>query len=646
MKYTTSIERVFAAVFFLVPLIFFPKTSEVFEFNKLLAVYVGTIAIVSVWALEMISERRFVLRRTFLDIPILIFLFSQLISVILSIDPRTSFLGYYSRWNGGFLSLAAYAVLYWAYVTHVDGEGVKRHVKVLLFSSVVAALWAISEHFGASPSCIFITGEFNNNCWVQDVQSRPFSTFGQPNWLAAWLVAIIPLTWAAKFINLKSNLLNQVFYVIASAILFAALLYTNSRSGLLGFAVAFGTFWGFNFIFNFKGSVKKFLIYVALFSALFLLANGPELLGRLPGPADSGTRPVQSQVQAETVLQTGGTESGDIRRIVWRGGVDLWRAYPVFGTGVETFALSYYQTRPAEHNLTSEWNYLYNKAHNEYLNFAATTGTVGLLAYLTLIIFSLLQISKNKFLIDLNKSQLKNPKTNHSLEQLGQLEIRNFRTALLAGFASILVTNFFGFSVVPTALLFFLFPAMASSVNGNQKLVISKIKFNNYQKALAAVVLLITSYLLLVTVRYWRADYNFAQGHVAKAVKAFPNEPTYRIELARLSAQDGDVGAAISELRRAKSLSPKNVKFLKMRVDILIDIAKTGHFEVLPLVLETLEELTTLAPTDPSVYYETGIAHGVLGNEDEAIAALDRALGLKPDYGAAKRLKEIILEPE
>jgi O-antigen ligase len=60
-------------------------------------------------------------------------------------------------------------------------------------------------------------------------------------------------------------------------------------------------------------------------------------------------------------------------------------ANPLFGTGVETFAFAYYTYRPAQHNMTSEWDYLYNKAHNEYLNYLATIGILGLGSYLLMI---------------------------------------------------------------------------------------------------------------------------------------------------------------------------------------------------------------------------------------------------------------------
>ena len=38
----------------------------------------------------------------------------------------------------------------------------------------------------------------------------------------------------------------------------------------------------------------------------------------------------------------GVTESGDIRKIVWQGAIELWKQYPILGTGVENFAYSYY----------------------------------------------------------------------------------------------------------------------------------------------------------------------------------------------------------------------------------------------------------------------------------------------------------------
>ena len=155
-------------------------------------------------------------------------------------------------------------------------------------------------------------------------------------------------------------------------------------------------------------------------------AGKPPLSHRLPLPDRPG----------RGLLDTGITDSGDIRLLVWKGALDAWKAHPIFGTGVETFAFAYYQHRPQQHNMTSEWDYLYNKAHNEYLNYLTTTGIVGLGTHLLLLagflIFAALRIRKVK----------------SERKELRLEEGVFYAAALQAAFISIIISNFFGFSVV------------------------------------------------------------------------------------------------------------------------------------------------------------------------------------------------------
>jgi putative inorganic carbon (HCO3(-)) transporter len=396
------IERLFGIFFFILPLVFFPGTSEVFEFNKMVAVYLFTIFIVSAWLIQCVNKQRIIFRRTKLDGPLLIFLGSQALSTYFSIDPRTSMFGYYLRFHGGLLSIMCYSLLYWAYVSNVGEEATKMILRLILYSGALVAVWAIFEHYGYSISCLLMKGELNTACWEQDLRARVFATLGQPNWLAAYLAAIAPIGWVfgvkAKRGSIEYNLWLGIAFIFLMAILF-----TKSRSGLLGWAVAAGVF--------FWGKKRRKLIDVVL---VILLAVGLAQIGR------------QQEMDTTGMLIT---PSSEIRKIVWRGAIDVWREYPIFGSGVETFGFSYFQKRPVAHNLTSEWNLIYNKAHNEYLNYLATTGIVGLGAYLVLMGTSLGVLRKER--------------------------------KLLAGYISLLVTNFFGFSVVATGLLFFLFPAMA-----------------------------------------------------------------------------------------------------------------------------------------------------------------------------------------
>ena len=124
--------------------------------------------------------------RTFLDIPLFIFFASQLVSSLFSIDRHTSLRGYYSRFHGGLLSSLSYLLLYYALVSNLDRKRVLKSLYTLLISALLVSLYGLAEHFG-------IDAQY----WVQDVQNRVFSTLGQPNWLAAWLVALTIIAMAA-----------------------------------------------------------------------------------------------------------------------------------------------------------------------------------------------------------------------------------------------------------------------------------------------------------------------------------------------------------------------------------------------------------------------------------------------------------------
>ena len=112
------IEYSFYALFALVPLAFTSVTSELFEMNKMWLVWILTIIIATSWIIKMVLQKKILFCRTPLDIPIGLFLLSQIISTIFSLDPHVSLWGYYSRFNGGLLSITSYILLYYAFLSN------------------------------------------------------------------------------------------------------------------------------------------------------------------------------------------------------------------------------------------------------------------------------------------------------------------------------------------------------------------------------------------------------------------------------------------------------------------------------------------------------------------------------------------------
>ncbi|EKE05049.1 MAG: hypothetical protein ACD_19C00426G0071 [uncultured bacterium] len=497
----------------------------------------------------------------------------------MSIDPRTSWLGYYSRFNGSLISQICYSILYWAFVSNLNKKQSLHTTYYILLSTAIASALAIGEHFGIFTTCGLMNLGWKESCWVQDVQNRVFSTLGQPNWLAALLVALIPLTWTKSY---KYYLLLILFFV--------TLLFTKSRSGLLAFGIEAIIFWSFVFWQSKLKFVKEFVFIFLSFSFLAFVFWYKPITGNLS--------PIISQ---EPALESGGTESGTIRKYVWFGAIEVFKHYPILGTGPETFAFSFPMFKPVGHNLTSEWDFVYNKAHNEFLNYLANTGILGFLSYIALVVCSIIIIFKSK------------------------------RFDLLSGYIAILITNFFGFSVVPVSLLFFLIPAI-TIVHRAEYIILSKnTKTSIGQKIAIYFVLIINFYLLFVIYQYWRADIYFNSSQFEKALDISPNEPNY---ISKYALSKASVELSLNAL----NLSPYNQNVRKILISNLVKNSDKETNNLLPkadqilLAEGVIKDGIVLSPNDPRLYYQLGILQLKIAKSDEAVKNLEKTVELKPNY--------------
>ncbi len=649
----------FYLLFLITPLFWTSLNYELFEFNKMILVYGLTVIIVGTWILKMVYRKSFIVNRTPLDIPLLLFLGANILSTFLSMDPHTSIWGYYSRSNGGLLSLISYLLLYWAFVSNMDKEKVLTVLKFGLISGFIVALWGILEHFGVSASCVILHGEFNDSCWIQDVQARVFASLGQPNWMAAYLgMLIFPALYF--FLTAKTRLLQTTYYLLLTT-LYLAFTFTYSRGptlGLIGGLLLFivGLLTNFQFsIFNFQSIFKRIsFILVTLLIVNFLFGSALTSF-RLVSKFAAPPRPtIGITPTSGTQLENGGTESGQIRFIVWQGALDIFRHNPLFGSGVETFAYSYYQFRPASHNLTSEWDFLYNKAHNEYLNYLATTGIVGFASYMAVILLFVYWVIRK-----LAASKQEN-------------EQKMLIAALLGSYVSYLIYDFFLFSVVILAVFFYLFPAFVFVTTDS----ISTFKFpfpafiyrrKIYTKAVIGFIIFVICYFLFAIFRLWLADTIFEKGSKAADAgnpgKAYnllteasdlnPGEPFYRSELSfsaaaassALAETDATLSGALKQEAIAQTdlvlrQSPKNVSFLRTAIRTYFELA-TVDKKYTDITLQALDKAIKLAPTDPKLYYNKALILQSQDKKDQAIEILKKTIQLKPNYlEALASLKE------
>lgn len=757
-----------------------------------------TIIIGAAWFAKMILQKKIFIQKTPLDLPILLFASSQVISTFFSLDTHISIWGYYSRFNGGLLSIFSYILLYYAFVSNyfqleIDENNIsKKHKKstftsVALFLSALAlfplgiiisipqdpahanpsmlfiamiislflfirsfpggflkriilinittglivALWGLPSHFGYDPTCLLFRGTFDVSCWTESFQPmvRIFSTLGQPAWLAAYVAVLLPLSIVLFLKNFTSQTTekkyhpkNFILYILdffLIVLFYLNLLFANTRAGFLGFWIAYvylfsiiaghgisklrkrllliitfansllilffiaksyyALFWlisivGYLFILTIISKiVRKPLLFVNL--SLFIITlfvttpfhdinasfSLPKFeLGQSPAKT---TKPLPDQkAQKEPGTDGGITESGNIRKIVWKGAIDIWRNHPLFGTGVETFAFAYYRYRPPEHNLTSEWDYLYNKAHNEYLNYLATTGAFGLGTYLLMIGWFLVIVGKAiaSYLLRV-KDQM-----SHVLDNTPYL----LSLALLAGYLSILVSNFFGFSVVIINLYLFLIPAfifillgflkpksITHAHNAQQKSVPSLT--SHFQWLILIVIFFSALFMLYSLFMFWQADKEYALGYnydrvgqyqiahesLLNAVTKREGEPVFKDELsinnaalasAFLQQNEATTGAFLAQnaIKLSDEITtkhPNNLLFWKGRVRIFYTLGQIDS-RYLSQALIAVKKAHALGPTDAKISYNLGLMYGQTNDFGNAIATLQKTIELKPDY--------------
>jgi len=538
----------FSILLFFTPLVFSQNTNELFEFPKIFFVSVLGLFIILFFTLDTIISHRKVTAPNFL---VIAFLLLTSFSTIFSTHIYTSLFGYYSRFNDSLFSYFIYFSLYFICINKISKEEYEKLLKLILLTIIPVSLYGIAQSFSGV--------------------TRVYSTLGQPNWLAQYLGMLLPVA-AYYFFTQKGRefKLWALVYVFG----FYCLWVTFSVSGLLGFLSGMLYLFIKNFkkIFETKTSKVKVLFIVSVTILVFLLNGGLYKDKFHDFYIDVKKQFVVVKKVYASVDLNKLSDPGFIRLELWKSTFDLITSSPkifLVGTGPETFPYVFQDFRNGKLNYSSEWDFVFNKPHNYYLEIWSESGIFTLMTFIALIYLSIKKLP-------------------------------DYISSSIVVFG---ITNIFGWPVVPTSLLFWFI--ICGLHHGDSKVrsipvrINFKFKSKNFVRFCRALLIFVVVgvyfYLNLYIFKFYNADIYYKKGqeyikngdekralyYADKAVTMNPYEPNYyrgraKIKTVLLASTQNNIKIKqeiYDDLKKALELNKNNLVTIRNSIPIYYFLA-------------------------------------------------------------------------
>lgn len=139
-----------SAIFFGVPLFFTNLTLQGTSFEKQMYFYFWILIALVCWASKGVISGEMKIKRTPLDIPLVIFWVACGISLFFSVDRWHSFFGFFGDPSRGFMSITALIFLYYLIVSHFDKKKFLLMLGFLIASDFVLVVLAMLNFFGSA----------------------------------------------------------------------------------------------------------------------------------------------------------------------------------------------------------------------------------------------------------------------------------------------------------------------------------------------------------------------------------------------------------------------------------------------------------------------------------------------------------------
>ena len=329
---TTIISILCSILFFTVALAFSAQYEASFTYPKLVYLYSCTLALVISWLYyRWKGDIRPIPRNVLYSA--LAFALWLLLSTTFAIHVPTAVFGFYGRWQGLLTHLVYIGLFLMAVSLPLN---TRKVLKSFVLAMLLVAIVAITQRLNFINSPI--------------LGARSFSTIGNAIPMAACLSLAVPF---CIYFTVRGKW--RVLWGLVTVILLVGVVVSYSRGPELGLLAAL------SIVIMFTARGKAIFKFAAIAALIVLMVH----------------------FNTRNNLKHIATDSGYTDRCEYaQAALGMIRDFPVFGVGLDCYRLVYvrYQTDVSKKIEPT------TKAHNGYVQYAATTGIPGLLYYLILVV--------------------------------------------------------------------------------------------------------------------------------------------------------------------------------------------------------------------------------------------------------------------
>lgn len=355
-------------IFFGLPLFFTGLSLQGVSFEKQMYFYFWTLLGLVAWASKGVLEESMKIRRTLLDIPIIVLWFVYLLATIFSVDKWHSFWGFFGDPSRGLMSVTAIIIFYYLVLSNFNEKLFKWMLGAFVVSGAMLSLW----------TAIVIMGVNILPDQVTNIISIPLSLLGSVGSLGAFFSLMLPLLIITIFkIQSDDHLNSFIKYVITTLTILILIvdlvLIWSIHPYVPWLGILLGMILLLVYILSKVVKVPANWTWLPMVTFVFLLVIylvGPINIARVDIPA----------------------EIGPTHKISWGVAKNSLKDNFILGSGPATYGYDFSLHRPQDFNLNDLYSLRFYQGTGILFESLSTLGALGTLALL-LVIVSFVSVS-------------------------------------------------------------------------------------------------------------------------------------------------------------------------------------------------------------------------------------------------------------